>query len=220
MSTEDAVRLRNYIDGVAGAGGQSRLPPEPRLSEALGISRGRLRTLLKKLEQEGLIWRHVGKGTFVGPRRMDLQDASWTASISLRDIVEARLILEPQLAAQAAINATPADMADMTRCLAEMADATAFLQWKRLDEKLHRSIANAAHNPVLLMLYDTMRLQARLGLDARIEEIFSQLKGPKASTDAEHRQLVEAIRTHDPAQAERAMRAHLVSVRDALFGLR
>ena len=67
MTDTDLARLRTFLDETAQRG-EERLPSEPRLSEVLGVSRGRLRTLLKKLEDDGEIWRHVGKGTFVGPR--------------------------------------------------------------------------------------------------------------------------------------------------------
>ena len=48
-----------------------RLPPERELSEALGVSRTELRKALSALESEGQLWRHVGKGTFIGSRPLD-----------------------------------------------------------------------------------------------------------------------------------------------------
>ena len=70
------------------------------------------------------------------------------------------------------------------------------------------------------MLYDTMRKQLRISLDARMEEVFGQMAGPRHDTDDEHRLLVDAIRAHNPAKAEQLMREHLRSVRTRLFGLR
>ncbi|MFC6967245.1 FadR family transcriptional regulator [Paraburkholderia dipogonis] len=220
MIDDDVLRLREYIEGHVVSSGDLRLPPEPKLSEALGVSRGRLRTVLKRLEDEGLIWRHVGKGTFVGPRHVKPDDGNWSSSVSVDNIMDARLVLEPQLAAQAAVHATPADIASMDQCLADMASTGPFTPWKRLDEHLHRIVAESTHNALLLMLYDTMRVQVRLNLDTRMEEVFTSQTGPRHDTDGEHRLLVDAIRTHNPAKAEQLMREHLRSVRIRLFGLR
>lgn len=219
MIEDDVTRLREYVETVAN-GSDLRLPPEPKLSELLGVSRGRLRTMLKRLEDEGLIWRHVGKGTFVGPRDAVADEQSVAASVSVDDIMNARLILEPQLAAQAAVHATPADIAAMDACLAQMAETTSFPQWKRLDERLHRTIAQASHNGLLVMLYDMLRSQVKLSLDSRVEAVYGEVGSPKATTDGEHALVTNAIRAHDPFRAEQAMRDHLLSVRVHLFGLR
>ncbi|WP_439891152.1 FadR/GntR family transcriptional regulator [Ralstonia sp. 25C] len=219
MIEDDVKRLREYVESVA-KGSDLRLPPEPKLSELLGVSRGRLRTMLKYLEDEGLIWRHVGKGTFAGPRDAPADEQSVAASVSVDDIMNARLILEPQLAAQAAVHATPADIATMDACLAQMAETTSFPQWKRLDERLHRTIAQASHNGLLVMLYDMLRSQVKLSLDGRVEAVYGEAGSPKATTDREHVRVTDAIRVHDPFRAEQAMRDHLLSVRVHLFGLR
>lgn len=218
MIEEDLARLRAYIEQVAESGGE-RLPPEPRLSEELGISRGRLRTLLKRMEDQGEIWRHVGKGTFLGQRHLDLDHLlDPSNSVSADDIMDTRMLIEPQIAAQAAIRSTPADIQAMDQCLGEMQSRQSFTQWKRLDEKLHRTIAASTHNALLLMMYDTLR-RPKLSLDSRLEEVFG-LAGPKSKTEDQHNAIVDAIRAHDPMRAEAAMRDHLSSVRRALFGLR
>ena len=214
----DLTRLRLLVDQAVERG-EERLSPEPRLSEELGVSRGRLRTLLKKLESEGMIWRHVGKGTFVGPRKLT-ETATVGASYSVDAILEARLALEPQLARQAAMHCTADDIATMQSCLEEMERAPSMLHWKRLDERLHRSIAQATHNPLLLTLYDTLRSHMKHTLDRRIDQVFGSAPSPKADTEAEHVAMVKTISSHDPAGAETIMRDHLRSVRDRLFGLR
>lgn len=218
MEEADLTILRAYVEDAARSGA-AQLPAEPRLSETLDISRGRLRTLLKRLEGEGLIWRHVGKGTFVGPRHIDLASPQWSEGISIGDIMDARLLLEPQLAAQAAIKAHPADLQKLDRCLAEMHEAPSFLHWRRLDERLHRYIAEAAHNHLLLLIYETLRSQGRAHLDRRLEDKFGHHKG-SSDTDRQHKLIVDAIRNGDPDHAETSMREHLRSVRATLFGLR
>lgn len=213
----DLERLREYLDAVAKSGRQ-RLPPEPRLSEELDVSRGRLRTILRRAEEVGLIWRHVGKGTFIGQREVQLGETRWLSQVSPDDIIEARIMLEPLLASRAAIHANQADLETLQNCLAEMDQAGEFATWKRLDEKLHRLIAQATHNPLLLILYDTMRSQVKLRIDSRLEAIYAQDHSPKQATDHEHRRVIDAIVAHDPRAAEQAMRTHLVSLRERLFG--
>jgi len=212
---DDLFRLRNFIDDEA-LNGRHQLPPEPKLAEAINVSRGRLRTLLKRCEEDGLIWRHVGKGTFIGEREFSAAAPDWARDISLRDIMDARRLLEPVVARQAAISARPADVAAMETCIAEMETASSLAQWKRFDERLHRLIATATHNSMVLALYDTLRVQGRDVLDRRLSAVFGTDKAPN-HTDAEHRMVVASIRAADPGAAEQAMRNHLNSVQEQLF---
>jgi GntR family transcriptional repressor for pyruvate dehydrogenase complex len=214
---DDSRRLQDFIEH-AHQKGLTRLPPEPKLSEQLGISRGRLRTLLKKVEADGLIWRHVGRGTFIGARRLEPEGAFRQGEVSVGDVIDARLILEPPLAAQAAIHATPADIAAMDECVAAMKEASTFASWKRLDAKLHRVVAEASHNLLLLLLYDTLRAKVTAGLDARMEQVFGAENRPKTEVDLQHQGFIDAIRTHNPERADFLMREHLQAVRQMLFG--
>lgn len=65
----DAVRetLMSWV-GARAQGGQHRLPPEPELAEELGVSRATLREALRSLEDEGLLTRARGAGTFLADR--------------------------------------------------------------------------------------------------------------------------------------------------------
>ena len=64
---DPVARLRSYIaDGGYTPG--VRLPPERHLTDEFGMTRSTLRKALAALEREGVIWRHVGKGTFVADR--------------------------------------------------------------------------------------------------------------------------------------------------------
>lgn len=212
------VRLKELIDKRALAN-ELQLPPEPKLAEELNISRGRLRTLLRRLEEDGLIWRHVGKGTFIGQPPLSPSSPELFRDISIGNIMDARKLLEPQLAAQAAISALPADIIALERCLEDMRNASSYVSWKRLDERLHHLIAEATHNSLLLLLYDTLRQHGRAGLDVRLNEVLASKNAP-SETDDQHAAIVKAIKAADPDAAEREMRRHLAGVRQLLFGIR
>ena len=93
------TQLRAYL-AQAELPEDGRLPPERDLSEALGVSRTELRKALGVLEAEGQIWRHVGKGTFVGSRPIDrIADiAALAKRTNPAEVMRARLIVEPEIA--------------------------------------------------------------------------------------------------------------------------
>lgn len=213
--SDDLRRLRSYLDD-ARRNDRQRLPSEARLAEEVGVTRSRLRSLLKQLESEGLVWRHVGKGTFVGERTMTANLGDLAGMLSPQDAFEARLVLEPQLAAMAARRASPREIDEMRLCLEKMAGITAFEEWAVWDERLHRLVAKAAHNELLLALYDTVRQCAPSGMRTRIRTVFSG--SPRAETNHEHEAWFAAIAARDPQRAEHLMREHLHSIRQTLFG--
>jgi DNA-binding FadR family transcriptional regulator len=214
--TEEA-RLRAYIDDALREQ-RERLLPEPQLSELLDIPRGRLRTHLKRLEKDGLIWRHVGKGTFVGPRTAQLIDSAPLGSVSPSHAMDGRLVIEPMLAGKAAVHARRSDIEAMERCLDETNVMTSYVAWKSGDDRLHRTIAEAAQNPLLLTLYDVVYGYVRKLISERMEQAVGQSHAPVENSNDEHAAIVAAIKKHDPEGAERAMRKHLTSIRALLFG--
>jgi DNA-binding FadR family transcriptional regulator len=210
-------RLRAYIDDALRER-RERLLPEPRLSELLDIPRGRLRTHLKRLEKDGLIWRHVGKGTFIGPRTAQLSESAPVGAVSPSHVMEGRLLIEPLLAGKAAVHARRSDIEAMERCLRETGAATSYVAWKSGDDRLHRTIAEAAQNPLLLMLHDVVHGYARKLISERMEQAVGDNPAPVENSNDEHAAIVAAIKKHDPEGAESAMRKHLVSIRRLLFG--
>ena len=62
-----ADQLRQFVQ-ENGFNHNDRLPPERALCLQFGVMRGELRKALAELESDGLIWRHVGRGTFIGAR--------------------------------------------------------------------------------------------------------------------------------------------------------
>jgi DNA-binding FadR family transcriptional regulator len=116
---DDSLEKLTQLLGSGRYPAQSRLPPERELAGLLSVSRSGLREGLEMLEAEGRIWRHVGKGTYVGPR--PLEGASGldllTSMTSPAEVLEIRLLFEPLIARLAALRATAAEIANMRRLL-------------------------------------------------------------------------------------------------------
>lgn len=194
-----------------------RLPPERDLSVALGVSRAALRKALAVLEAQGQLWRHVGRGTFLGPRPLDaIGDVAAVArETGPASVMEARLSLEPEIARLAALNASELQLARL-HALLRISHHMTWRQFEGLDAEFHRAIAEAAGNSVLLHLFDTLSAIRRAVTwgRARVTE------GPPADhhSFAEHAAIFSAIAARDPARARAAMQHHIATVRDRLVG--
>lgn len=195
-----------------------RLPPERELSAALGVSRAELRKALDVLESEGQLWRHVGKGTFMGNRPLDsFSDIEALARRSNpAEVMRTRIAIEPEIARAAAFNATPSAISEMRLCLTRSRQAENWRQYEGWDTRLHRTIAEATQNSLLLGMFDTLNAVRRAVTWGRLRS------APlKPLTDhhsfAEHEAIVEAIEYRDMSGAAAAMRTHLQTVERKLL---
>jgi DNA-binding FadR family transcriptional regulator len=198
----------------------SRLPPERELCELLGVSRGDLRKALALLEKEGKIWRHVGKGTFVGsgPVEETVQIAEISSRTNPADLMRARLIVEPEIAREAALHATHDDIVALRQSLRQTRAAATWRQYENIDNLFHRQIALASQNTVLLGVFDVLNAIRRAVVWGRLR--IEPARPPQDHHSfAEHDRIVEAIANRDLGGAAAAMRAHLKSVEQRLIPL-
>jgi DNA-binding FadR family transcriptional regulator len=206
------AQLRDYLAQMA-LPLDGRLPPERDLAQAIGVSRAELRKALAVLESEGQVWRHVGKGTFVGSRPADnLADiAAITRRTNPTEVMKTRLLLEPEVARMAARMATTDQIAELRNCLAKMRAAQTWRQYEAWDNRLHRVIAESARNALLLALLDTLNAVRRA-------VAWGRLRANKVKPDADHHSfrehdaIVAAIESRDMERAAQEMRRHLESV--------
>ncbi len=211
------TQLRAWLaqDEIAKGG---RLPAERELCDLLGVSRGELRKALAVLEQEGALWRQVGKGTFVGLKPADeLTSLSAVASRSSPgEVMRARLKFEPMLASEAAYNATPADLEQLRLCIDASRKARTWREYETCDNRFHRTVAQAAGNELLLAMFDHMNAVRRAVVWTRGR---ADQEGPSTShhSFSEHDALFAAISGRDAAGAHAAMLRHLTSVQAALI---
>ena len=185
------------------------------------MSRGDLRKALATLERDGQIWRHVGKGTFVGsgPIEETVAIADISAHTNPADLMRARLIIEPEIAREAALHATPDDIIAMRRAMAQTRAAQTWRQYENFDNLLHRQIAQASRNTVLVGLFDALNAIRRAVVWGRL-----RIEPARPPADhhsfAEHEAIVDAIAHRDLGAAATAMRVHLTSVERRLIPLR
>ncbi len=218
MNNEPAilVSLRGYLSRQD-ISLNSRLPPERELCRELGTTRTALRKALAVLESEGQIWRHVGRGTFVGARPvLNLGDVEYLSGrTSPAQVMESRLAIEPQLARLAALHGTKADFAEMRLCNRRCRSAREWRVYEAWDNKFHRAVAAATHNTLLVSLFDTLNTVRR-------STVWGQLRSTKLppadhASFHEHDALYGAIAGRDPDLAAQNMRIHLRTVRDRVL---
>jgi DNA-binding FadR family transcriptional regulator len=207
----------------------SRLPTERQLAVNLGASRTSVRRALTVLEAEGRISREVGRGTFLREESWDQVAADQADGTGARDgahsgqsgfapadVMTIRRLLEPPAMKLVVAWATTADFEEITRCLAGGERATSYDEFESWDLALHRSIMAASHSPLLTRLYAVLE-------EARHSRFWGDLKRRSASRErqrayqADHAELVAALRARDADRAVEAMRAHLARVAAHLF---
>ena len=224
VKAEDSARLAKAAGQLRSALEQAllsgrwkegeRLPTERALSLQYGVARNTVRRALDGLEQQGLIHRHVGRGTFrsvASPRPPEEEALSPAA------VVECRLILEPEMIALAVARATPADLARMEECLHHTDTAAGLADFEKWDAALHDAFALATHNAAVIGMSRSL---------ARVRERtdWGQLKARgntaqhRAALQEQHRGMVRAVRERDRDAARQIMRAHILFVQGYMFG--
>ncbi len=197
-----------------------KLPSERDLMARLAVGRSSLREAIKTLSAIGIVDVQIGEGMFVGAGQASLltKPLSWgllIADHSAREVIEARRVVEVELAGLAAERATAADLAAIGERLAAMhrsaGDAEAFT---RADQEFHLAIAAAARNGVLYQVLDTLRHIVRIW----IYKTFSEYEDKQPGL-AEHDAIAAALRGRDAAAARRAMAAHLDAAGARLLAL-
>jgi len=194
-----------------------QLPSERELANQFGVSRTAVREAVKALHEKGLLEAHAGRGTFVtsmGTSHSIRQTLDWILRTGQPEatahVVEIREILEPEIAALAASRANEEAAASMREAVAVMDDAKhdpeAFIE---ADLDFHLALAEAAANPIILALIDSIVAVLR---EQRMR-IFKVSGGPERG-QFHHKRILDAVQHHDPQAAKEAMRAHLQQVRE------
>jgi GntR family transcriptional regulator, transcriptional repressor for pyruvate dehydrogenase complex len=192
-----------------------QLPAERELAQEFGVSRTAVREAVKTLSEKGLVEPYSGRGTFVTSgksqsirhsldsilKSSDLQDSPYVA--------ELREVLEPEFTALAATRIEEQHLVMMREAVAvmdrSMQNPDAYIE---ADLDFHLALAEAAGNPLILSLLDSLvgvLREQRLG-------IFAVTGGPERG-QVHHKLILKAIEQRSAGKARKAMRAHLEQVR-------
>jgi len=248
MSNDPAATVLSLFEDNIGNGvwiPGTKLPTERELEKQFGVPRNKLRVILKRLELDGKINRHVGRGSFVSGSPLDQINEYRETRTSLKapsgirntrklvgdvssltdriqgaspnDIMEVRMMVEPAAAELAALRATSADLAIIAQCNEASKNAESLMNFEYWDGRLHLEIVKAAKNDLLSGLYEAIN-------SARSQPAWEKMKqrsvtpARKQSYRDHHSQLVNALFERDAKQARIISIEHLNVIRRSFFG--
>jgi GntR family transcriptional repressor for pyruvate dehydrogenase complex len=188
------------------------LPPERQLADMFGVSRSSIRDAIRKLELSGLVEARQGLGTVVREPSAGVLNPLTSVLVQKRkevaELLDVRKMIEPPLAARAALHATPDQVVEMEAILRRQQEK---MQAGELameeDSEFHYAVAMAADNSVVLKVLDVLMDLLR---DTRERSL--QVEGRPQRSLAGHQEILVAIKSQDAAGAEAAMRRHIESV--------
>lgn len=192
-----------------------RLPPERILADTYGAARGTVRKALTRLEREGFVEIRPGSGTYV-VHKPDESPASAIDNATPLELMDTRFALEPHICRLAVLHGRRSDFEILeTLCTRMEACVDDPVSFSEADTAFHRALVESTRNGLLIWIIDqigNVRSQddwtrmRRLTLD---EATITQY-------NAQHRQILNAIRTREPERAANVMKEHLETARLSL----
>ncbi len=195
-----------------------KLPAERELAELLGVSRSSIRDAIRRLELMGLVEPRQGAGTVVREISTDALVSPLANVIQHKrqlvgELLDFRRMLEPPLAGRAATHASAEDVAAMEDILRRQGVKVRGGEVAvEEDTEFHYRIAMACGNSVVLKVLDVV-----MDLLRATRERSLQSEGRPQKSLAGHRRILSAIRRHDAAAAQAAMRQHIAEVEKMVF---
>jgi GntR family transcriptional repressor for pyruvate dehydrogenase complex len=191
-----------------------RLPPERELAVEMGVSRNVVREALRSLVDANVLQARQGAGVFVASLDIEslMEPLELVLSLeraTLQSLVQARLVIEPGIAALAAVHGSDEDIQALEDLVQEGSWRGAHDSGRHLeiDVELHARIVRMAGNPFLIRIMESVGRLARSSRD--FTNPFPRMR---EAAQADHERIVAALRARDPEEAREAMRHHLEEV--------
>ncbi len=219
-----AAEINRMIDMRIWPAGQ-KLPADRELCKQFGAARLTLRRALDLVEQDERIVRRDRRGRYVRDDLSYDDDDPASGALFLNDLskaspadlMELRIILEPTAASLATVRATSEDLDQILAICERVQGSIALADREQFDADFHLAIVNAARNPLLTALCQSVN-EVRGG-DEWIRKKAAILSPEKrAFYDLQHASIVASMHARDPEAATSATREHLISLRKDLWG--
>lgn len=194
-----------------------RLPAERELARLFEVSRPTIREAILSLQMAGMLQVRKNSGAYVVSRH-EAPEVQGLGGFGPFENLQARQMIEPQIASLAAQHATPQQRAAMAETLAEMRSAHARDEEADIaDHRFHILLAEASGNGVLVPISDQLW---RGQIESRIwQEIhsFMPMESYRPTWLRDHEAIFRAVEDRKPRSAALAMARHLNNIRDALM---
>ena len=210
--------VQMIASGVLNPGDQ--LAPERELATVMGVSRNVVREAVRSLVDSNVLETRQGAGVFV--RALDIESLIQPLELvlalessTLHSLAQARIVIEPGIAALAAQHGTDEDMALLDKLIEEeRANVPGDSErLKEIDGELHGRLVRMAGNPFLVRIMESIGQLARSS-----REFTNSIPAMREAAQRDHERIVAAVRVRDAAAAEEAMRSHLEHVAATLAG--
>lgn len=210
----EAVRNREFKPG-------DLLPPERDLAQKFRVSRQAVREALSALQLAGVVETRAGSGTYIRSVPEEGLGTVWSLGQeeSPLEVLEARLLVEPQVAALAAQRATNEDLTQLERLAERMQEwRHNTKQFGELDLAFHLLLAKASGNSVLHRFVEATTGYVNQQLWRFLRERAYQADESLPDTYLRHHQaILTALRARDSKTAAGHMQAHLEAARRVWF---
>lgn len=222
LPEQAAEQIRRYIRDKGLKAGD-KLPNEFQLAELCEVGRSTIREAIKLLTFEGQVEVVRGSGTFITEYKpvpvsgsqdddpMGLQAGGGNLAKRALEFFDVRLILEPEVAAMAAANATYKDCLKLKEIQQEVEQCVENSQEHlQADIRYHTQIAVCTHNEVIRNLMEIVVT----GIPVFIEITRNSFA---SATIEQHRAITDAIAAGDGTGARCAMISHLNANRQKIL---
>ncbi len=213
--SEVATELRQLIDDGAFQRFE-RLPPSRKLAEDMGVARNTLRDAFYQLEKEGLLKTRAGSGTYVTAVEQERVPAAVEDATPL-ELIDARFALEPHICRLCVLHGRREDF-ELLEILCQTMEGAVDnpVAFAEADTAFHRALSASTRNNLLIWLIgqintvrslDEWTRMRHLTLDEQIIRHYN----------AQHREVLNALRSREPERAAVKMKEHLETARHSLM---